>query len=487
MKHRIKRLIWVVASVLGWAVLPTLGLGQDTSLTLEQALEIARRRAPVILAARARIEEARARLKGASVLLRENPTIETEAGPRISNPERFTDVDVSLTQELELGGRRKARIAGAQAGIARETADSEGAARRLLREVAAAFSRALAAQERIALLTTTEKLAEEFQQIAEHRSRAGDIAILEVNLARTSVARTRAELHVADAELSAELGELRVLLGMKTGESRKVMGELQAHAVYDAATLAEGALNARPDFKALQADLGEAEAEVRLGEGFKWPDLGFTTLAAAVIAVIGASLVLALTLVPVVSGLVLRPRPAGTPEDVWLVRQLKRIYAPALDWCMQWPKTVVLLSVLVTAPTIFAGVYVGSDFMPKLDEGAFLIQTVLPPEASLDQVDRVNHQFEDALREFPEVEDVVRRSGRAERTEDPMPHTMSDVLVVLKANRSRSGEILETAMRERLANVPSAAVLFTTPLGMRVDEGLGGTRRTSMYGYSVRT
>lgn len=277
MKHRIKRLIWVVASVLSWAVLPTLGLGQDTSLTLEQALEIARRRAPVILAARARIEEARARLKGASVLLRENPTIETEAGPRISNPERFTDVDVSLTQELELGGRRKARIAGAQAGIARETADSEGAARRLLREVAAAFSRALAAQERIALLTTTEKLAEEFQQIAEHRYRAGDIAILEVNLARTSVARTRAELHVADAELSAELGELRVLLGMKTGESRKVMGELQEHAVYDAATLAEGALNARPDFKALQADLGEAEAEVRLGEGFKWPDLGFTT------------------------------------------------------------------------------------------------------------------------------------------------------------------------------------------------------------------
>jgi len=201
----------------------------------------------------------------------------------------------------------------------------------------------------------------------------------------------------------------------------------------------------------------------------------YMPLAAAVIAAIGASLVLALTLVPVVSGLVLRPRPQGTPEDVWLVRQLKRIYAPALAWCMRWPKTVALLSVLVTAPTIFAGVYVGSDFMPKLDEGAFLIQTVLPPEASLDQVDRVNHQFEDALREFPEVEDVVRRSGRAERTEDPMPHTMSDVLVVLKPNRSRSGEILEAAMRERLANVPGASVLFTTPLGMRMDEGLGGT------------
>lgn len=201
----------------------------------------------------------------------------------------------------------------------------------------------------------------------------------------------------------------------------------------------------------------------------------YMPLAAAVIAAIGASLVLALTLVPVASALLLRPRPEGKPEDVWLVRRLKQAYAPVLDTCMRRPKTVLLVAVLVTVPTIVAGLYVGSDFMPKLDEGAFLIQTILPPEASLDQVDRVNHQFEDALREFPEVEDVVRRSGRAERTEDPMPHTMSDVLVVLKPNRTRSTDELERAMRERLASVPGGSILFTTPLGMRIDEGLGGT------------
>jgi heavy metal efflux system protein len=201
----------------------------------------------------------------------------------------------------------------------------------------------------------------------------------------------------------------------------------------------------------------------------------YMPLAAAVIAAIGASLVLALTLVPVASALVLRPRPEGKPEDVWLVRRLKQAYAPVLDVCMRRPQTVLLIAVLVTVPTIVAGLYVGSDFMPKLDEGAFLIQTILPPEASLDQVDRVNHQFEDALREFPEVEDVVRRSGRAERTEDPMPHTMSDVLVVLKPNRARSTEELEHAMRERLEAVPGGSALFTTPLGMRIDEGLGGT------------
>ena len=113
--------------------------------------------------------------------------------------------------------------------------------------------------------------------------------------------------------------------------------------------------------------------------------------------------------------------------------------------------------------------------MPALDEGAFLLQTVLPAEASLEEVDRLNHRVEDLLREVPEVEDVIRRTGRAERTEDPMPHTVSDVLVALKTDRSRDLAAIEGDMRERLEDLPGIAVLFTTPLGMRIDEGLGGT------------
>jgi cobalt-zinc-cadmium resistance protein CzcA len=113
--------------------------------------------------------------------------------------------------------------------------------------------------------------------------------------------------------------------------------------------------------------------------------------------------------------------------------------------------------------------------MPRIDEGALLLQTVLPAEASLDEVDRLNHRVEDVLRKFPEVEDVVRRTGRAEQTEDPMPHTVSDVLVVLRPDAARSRAALEGRMREALSSVPGVSVLFTTPLGMRIDEGLGGT------------
>jgi cobalt-zinc-cadmium resistance protein CzcA len=133
------------------------------------------------------------------------------------------------------------------------------------------------------------------------------------------------------------------------------------------------------------------------------------------------------------------------------------------------------MTLLVAIPAIALGVRIGSDFMPQLDEGAFLLQTVLPAEAALEEVDRLNHRVEDILRTIPEVEDVVRRTGRAERTEDPMPHTLSDVLVVLKPDRTRALEDLETEMREKLEGVPGVAVLFTTPLGMRIDEGLGGT------------
>jgi heavy metal efflux system protein len=201
----------------------------------------------------------------------------------------------------------------------------------------------------------------------------------------------------------------------------------------------------------------------------------YQPLAAAVIAAMAASLILAVTLVPIAAAAILRPSRASTDDDVALLRRVKQWYAPALDRCLRHPVVVAVATLLIAVPIIGVGARIGNDFMPQLDEGAFLLQTVLPAEAALDEVDRLNHRVEDVLREVPEVEDVVRRTGRAERTEDPMPHTISDVLVVLKPDRTRDLEAIETDMRERLEGMPGIAVLFTTPLGMRIDEGLGGT------------
>jgi heavy metal efflux system protein len=202
----------------------------------------------------------------------------------------------------------------------------------------------------------------------------------------------------------------------------------------------------------------------------------YQPLAAAVVACLAASLALALTLVPVVSGLLLRRPAPDAPEDVWLIRKVKAAYAPVLDTCMRHAGRVRVVALAITVPALGLATLVGSDFMPRLDEGAFLLQTLLPPETSLDEVDRLNHRVEDVLREFPEVEDVVRRTGRAERTEDPMPHTLSDVLVLLKEDTPAGGrEELESRMRAAVEKVPGVSALFTTPLGMRIDEGLGGS------------
>lgn len=204
----------------------------------------------------------------------------------------------------------------------------------------------------------------------------------------------------------------------------------------------------------------------------------YRPLAAAVIAALASSLALSLTVVPVAAAWLLRPRAearAAGEQDTWLVARVKQFYTPLLDGAMRRAGMVRLATLAITLPALALAFAVGSDFMPRLDEGAIMIQTSVPPEASLEEVDRLNHSVEDALRDFPDVKEIVRRTGRSEETEDPMPHTLSDVLVVLRDQRSGSLDEITAAMRETIERIPGISALFTTPLGMRIDEGLGGT------------
>jgi cobalt-zinc-cadmium resistance protein CzcA len=201
----------------------------------------------------------------------------------------------------------------------------------------------------------------------------------------------------------------------------------------------------------------------------------YKPLAASVVAALASALVLALTVVPVTAAWLLRPRSGTGGGDTRIMVWIKRAYAPVLDWSLRRPGWVAALAAVVTIPALAASALVGSDFMPELNEGAFLLQTSVPIEASLDQVDRLNHRVEDVLRSFPEVDDVIRRTGRAERTEDPMPHTLSDVLITFKPDALVDPELVEHRMREALEETAGVTTMFTTPLGMRIDEGLGGT------------
>ncbi|HET6204704.1 MAG TPA: efflux RND transporter permease subunit [Planctomycetota bacterium] len=200
----------------------------------------------------------------------------------------------------------------------------------------------------------------------------------------------------------------------------------------------------------------------------------YRPLAGAVVASLAVALLLALSAVPVAAAVFLG-KSAASRGDTWLVRRVKALYVPVLDFSLRRAGVVQLGTLLVTVPVLALAFGIGIEFMPELDEGALLVQTLVPAEASLQEVDALNHRVEDEFRAFPEVEDVVRRTGRAERTEDPMPHTLSDVLVVFRKDRKRTAAELEKAMREKVENLPAVGTLFTTPLGMRIDEGLGGT------------
>ena len=201
---------------------------QAVSLSLEESLARARQEAPQVLVARARIEEARGRLAGARVRFRDNPTIDVGAGPRSTNIGTLTDLDIGFVQSFETGGRREERIAGAEAGIARETAVADDAMRTALRTVALIHLRTLDAQDRIDLLRGVESVAAEVVTIADRRYQAGDIAVLDLNVAKIARARALAARLAAEGDRALLAGELQRLLGVAPGTEVIAVGSMRS-------------------------------------------------------------------------------------------------------------------------------------------------------------------------------------------------------------------------------------------------------------------
>jgi len=246
------------------------GAAQE-ALTLEQALSLARERAPAVLFARARIEEARGRLSAASAI--RNPEVEAAAGGAISGEPRSAKVDAGFLQDVELGGRRSSRIDVARAEMTSSIAEADDVLRRAQREVAAAFFRGLQAQERLALLAGAERIAEDTLEAARRRHESGDVALLDVNVARAAAARARSDVHGARSHLAASLAELRVLLGFSSEEQVRLDGKISTPRRFDLEDLLEKAVE-RPDVRALQSELDAANAGLRLGQALSWPELG---------------------------------------------------------------------------------------------------------------------------------------------------------------------------------------------------------------------
>jgi cobalt-zinc-cadmium efflux system outer membrane protein len=259
-----------------WALLACLALpcisAAQTTLTYEEALARARTRAPRTLIAADRIHEVRGRIRGASLLLQNNPEIDFAAGRR-NGAVGTTDYEAGIQQTFELGGRRRARVASARADLDRETAVSQNTVRELLRDVGVAFWKTIAARDRVSLAKSANDIASDLLRSMERRLEAGDVRVLDVNAARVAAARTRAELRSAEANHLAASGDLRVLLGMTPDEPLELAGVLGTDRAYALQDLVAAATD-RPEVRAITAEIREAEAQARLGRGFAWPDLG---------------------------------------------------------------------------------------------------------------------------------------------------------------------------------------------------------------------
>ncbi|WP_291270858.1 efflux RND transporter permease subunit [Geothrix sp.] len=196
----------------------------------------------------------------------------------------------------------------------------------------------------------------------------------------------------------------------------------------------------------------------------------YAPLAVAVGSAMTLSLILSFTLVPT---LVERFLPPGTVlEEPRFVTRLKEVYRPALTWALSHGAKLLAVAGTLTAASIVLALGLGSNFLPSLDEGAFILTPNFPAETSLEAVDQGNQMLGRRIRQVPGVKDYYRRTGRGDVTEDPMPHYSSDILVLLQPGADPKK--VEAALGALAEDMPYPVEL-TTPMNMKISEGLGGT------------
>jgi cobalt-zinc-cadmium resistance protein CzcA len=209
----------------------------------------------------------------------------------------------------------------------------------------------------------------------------------------------------------------------------------------------------------------------------------FRPMAATVIFALLGSLLLSLTLMPVLASLFLRrPAPGRSHGETAVVRLARRAYRPLLRRALARPRAVLAGAALLLAGALGLGARLGSEFVPRLGEMAIVVNTVKLAGISLDESVRYGTRIERVLLErFPdEIERVWTRTGTAEVATDPMGLELADIFITLKPRkewrRAHTQEKLAAAMRDELSDLPGMRMVFTQPIEMRVNEMIAGVR-----------
>lgn len=218
----------------------------------------------------------------------------------------------------------------------------------------------------------------------------------------------------------------------------------------------------------------------------------FKPMALTITFAMVGSLVLTLTLVPVLAALILKPM---EEKDTFLVRWVKAAYLPLLDRALENKKQVIGAAVVLLVAALATFPFLGKEFMPTLQEGAIMFRVTGIPSTSLEESVRVSQKMDAVLKkEYPQTRSVLATIGRAEKGETTDANYM-EVLVDVKPQDEWPEKIsmpeLSDRMKETLEQaLPTVVLGNTQPIQMRVEELISGVRATlalKLYGPELGT
>ena len=204
----------------------------------------------------------------------------------------------------------------------------------------------------------------------------------------------------------------------------------------------------------------------------------FSPMAFTIAFAMLGSLIVALTIVPVLSAIFMGGTVSET--DSFLMRFLKAVYQPVLGWSVTHRSAVIATALLALVASLATLPLLGTEFVPELDEGTMTIRVTMNPSISLDESKRIGTRLEAKLMKYPEVTYAFSQIGRAELGGDPEPISNNEIFVGLKPQAewttTHSRPELIKIFEEDLSEHPGIMLNFSQPIATRVDELLSGIK-----------
>lgn len=200
-------------------------------------------------------------------------------------------------------------------------------------------------------------------------------------------------------------------------------------------------------------------------------------LGIAFIVALFASLIIAITLTPVLCSYMLtnESRLIKQDRESWLVTRLQHVYGLFLEKAMQWKKLFIGSAIAMLVVAILVFTQLGRSFLPEFNEGALTVAAVSLQGLSLEESNKIGKRVEEALLSIPEVISTTRRTGRAELDEHAQGVNSSEIEVPFLLEERTRDEFLEE-VREKLSQIKEANVTIGQPISHRIDHMLSGTR-----------